>query len=163
MVLALVRVRFHIIRNARIENVGKSQSCMFSKLRIIWKQTVLVAVGDVLLTNSVGPALATQFTRKRQIGVCVCVDFTARVCGVQMAPDDSAYPLRQLRDATNFALDGLHAFSETAAAAAVSTRTRGHCSRHRSTNRPVLSVFLYLRVFPTMCLLLCPLLTCPLL
>ena len=31
-------VRFHIIRNARIENVGKSQSCMVSKLRIIWKQ-----------------------------------------------------------------------------------------------------------------------------
>ena len=25
-------VRFHIIRNARIENVGKSQSCMVSKL-----------------------------------------------------------------------------------------------------------------------------------
>ena len=38
--LTEVRVRFHIIRNARIENVGKSQSCMVSKLRIIWKQTV---------------------------------------------------------------------------------------------------------------------------
>ena len=38
---AMVRVRFHIIRNARIENVGKSQSCMVSKLRIIWKQTVV--------------------------------------------------------------------------------------------------------------------------
>ena len=36
-----VRVRFHIIRNARIENVGESQSCMVSKVRIIWKQTVL--------------------------------------------------------------------------------------------------------------------------
>ena len=36
----VVRVRFHIIRYARIENVGKSQSCMFSKLWIIWKQTV---------------------------------------------------------------------------------------------------------------------------
>ena len=34
-------VRFHIIRNARIENVGKSQSCMVSKLRIIWKQQQL--------------------------------------------------------------------------------------------------------------------------
>ena len=34
-------MRFHIIRNARIENVGKSQSCMVSKLRIVWKQTVL--------------------------------------------------------------------------------------------------------------------------
>ena len=36
----MIRVRFHIIRNARIENVGKSQSCMVSKLRMIWKQTV---------------------------------------------------------------------------------------------------------------------------
>ena len=35
-----LRVRFHIIRNARIENIGKSQSCMVSKLRIIWKQIV---------------------------------------------------------------------------------------------------------------------------
>ena len=35
-----IRVRFHIIRNARIENVGKSQSCMVSELPIIWKQTV---------------------------------------------------------------------------------------------------------------------------
>ena len=33
-------MRFHIIRNACIENVGKSESCMVSKLRIIWKQTV---------------------------------------------------------------------------------------------------------------------------
>ena len=38
---ATVRVRFHIIRNACIENVGKSQSCMVSKLRIVWKQTVV--------------------------------------------------------------------------------------------------------------------------
>ena len=36
-----VRVRFHIIRNACTENVGKSQYCMVSKLRIIWKQTVV--------------------------------------------------------------------------------------------------------------------------
>ena len=36
----LLRVRLHIIRNGRIENVGKSQSCMVSKLRIICKQTV---------------------------------------------------------------------------------------------------------------------------
>ena len=40
----VIRVRFHIIRNARIENVGKSQSCMVSKLRIIWKQTVVALV-----------------------------------------------------------------------------------------------------------------------
>ena len=36
-----VRVRFQIIGNVRIENVGKSQSCMVSKLPIMWKQTVL--------------------------------------------------------------------------------------------------------------------------
>ena len=28
------------VRNARTKNVGNSQSCMVSKLRIIWKQTV---------------------------------------------------------------------------------------------------------------------------
>ena len=31
-------VRFQTIRNARIENVGQSQSCMVFKLRIVWKQ-----------------------------------------------------------------------------------------------------------------------------
>ena len=36
----MLRVRFHIIGHARIENVGKYQSCMVSKLPIIWKQTV---------------------------------------------------------------------------------------------------------------------------
>ena len=39
-----VRVRFHIIRNACIQTVGNYQSCMVSKLRIIWKQTVETAV-----------------------------------------------------------------------------------------------------------------------
>ena len=38
--LSGLRVRFHIIRNACIETVFKYQSCMVSKLRIIWKQTV---------------------------------------------------------------------------------------------------------------------------
>ena len=33
-------MRLHIIRNERIENIGKSQSCMVSKLRMICKQTV---------------------------------------------------------------------------------------------------------------------------
>ena len=37
-----IRVRFHIFRNARIKTVCKYQSCMVSKLRIIWKQTVAV-------------------------------------------------------------------------------------------------------------------------
>ena len=37
-----VRVRFQIIGNARIENVGKYQSYMVSKLPIIWKQTVYI-------------------------------------------------------------------------------------------------------------------------
>ena len=43
-------MRFHIIRNGRIENVGKSQSCMVSKLRIIWKQTV-VDEGDTAVDS----------------------------------------------------------------------------------------------------------------
>ena len=42
------QVRFHIIRNARIENVGKSQSCMVSKLRVIWKQGEEAAAGPWL-------------------------------------------------------------------------------------------------------------------
>ena len=38
---ARIRVRFQITRNARIDYVGEYQSCMVSKLPIIWKQTVL--------------------------------------------------------------------------------------------------------------------------
>ena len=34
-----LRVRFQIIGNERIKNVGKSQLCMVSKLPIIWKRT----------------------------------------------------------------------------------------------------------------------------
>ena len=51
---AIVRVRFHIIRNARIENVGKSQSCMVSKLRIIWKQTVQQCMAVTAEDDKVG-------------------------------------------------------------------------------------------------------------
>ena len=36
--MRFTKVRLHIIRSARIENVGESQSCMFSKLRIIWNR-----------------------------------------------------------------------------------------------------------------------------
>ena len=38
-----VRVRFQIIRNARTENVGESQSCMVSKVRMTWKQALRAA------------------------------------------------------------------------------------------------------------------------
>ena len=38
----LIRVCFQIIGNLRIKNVGKYQSCMVSKLPIIWKQTVRI-------------------------------------------------------------------------------------------------------------------------
>ena len=31
-------VRFHTIGHARIENIGKSQSCMVSQSRMMWKQ-----------------------------------------------------------------------------------------------------------------------------
>ena len=41
-------MRFHIIRNARIEDVGKYQSCVVSNLRIIWKQTVAGLFGRLL-------------------------------------------------------------------------------------------------------------------
>ena len=45
-------VRFHIIRNARIENVGKYQSCMLSNLRIIWKQTVVPTAPTVAVSTA---------------------------------------------------------------------------------------------------------------
>ena len=53
-----VRVRFHIIRNALIENVGKYQSCMVSKLRIIWKQTVAAAAAVVVPSAAAAGASA---------------------------------------------------------------------------------------------------------
>ena len=37
-----IRVRFQLIGNACIKNVGKYQSCMVSQLPIIWKQTVVL-------------------------------------------------------------------------------------------------------------------------
>ena len=37
------QVRFQIIRNARTENVGESQSCMVSKVRMTWKQALRAA------------------------------------------------------------------------------------------------------------------------
>ena len=40
------RVRLKIIRNARIENVVKSQSCMVSQLRIMCKQSRAGECGD---------------------------------------------------------------------------------------------------------------------
>ena len=48
----VIRVRFHIIRNARIENVGIYQSCMVSKLRFIWKQTVFVWCASYTLASA---------------------------------------------------------------------------------------------------------------
>ena len=54
-------MRFHIIRNARIDNVGKYQSCMVSKVRIIWKQTVRSPVRGGGLSRAVdGAAIASS-------------------------------------------------------------------------------------------------------
>ena len=66
-------MRFQIIRNARIENAGKSQSCMVSKLRIIWKQTVLPAIA------AAGAPLPMRDLRKDKVsGVGVGVRLLAR-------------------------------------------------------------------------------------
>ena len=56
-----LRVRFQIIRNARIDNVGESQTCMVSKLRIIWKQTV----GSRALLRTASSAVGTAAGRAR--------------------------------------------------------------------------------------------------
>ena len=49
----IVRVRLQIIRNARISNVGKSQSCMVSKLRIILP-------GDATNRSALDPAVFAE-------------------------------------------------------------------------------------------------------
>ena len=53
----MLPVCFHIIRNVRIENVGKYQSCMVSKLQIIWKQTVPVFGLISMIIPTAAPAL----------------------------------------------------------------------------------------------------------
>ena len=72
-----LRVRFHIIRNARIENVGKSQSCMVSKLRFIWKQTVVwrrASEGLATVVDDSSPLCATTRDDRATLvfpGMCV--------------------------------------------------------------------------------------------
>ena len=51
---SLELVRFHIIRKSRIQIVGKSQSCMASKLRIIRKQTLKHSAKSLLQTSRSG-------------------------------------------------------------------------------------------------------------
>ena len=51
---SVVRVRFHIIRNARIKNVGKSESCTVSNLRMICKQTAAPVTGRSSATIASG-------------------------------------------------------------------------------------------------------------
>ena len=52
---APLRVRFHIIGNARMETVFKSQPCMVSKLPIIWKQTVFTKTAATDALHTVAP------------------------------------------------------------------------------------------------------------
>ena len=47
-----VRVRFHIIGNARIKNVYKYQSCMVTKLPIICEQTVDSPTANAALSKA---------------------------------------------------------------------------------------------------------------
>ena len=63
IVRVVVRVRLHIIRNERIENVGKSQSCMVSKLRIICKQIVR---GEEARAGELGGAATQPRTGDRE-------------------------------------------------------------------------------------------------
>jgi len=87
-------VRFHIIRNARIENVGKSQSCMVSKLRIIWKQTVVL--GELGRTSWGPPASESRPREPRTValkcGESNCRGF-AMVVKVWLSPQDACTPL----------------------------------------------------------------------
>ena len=74
-----LRVRFHIIRNARIENVGKSQSCMVSKLRLIWKQTVWVP-GLPAVAESCLPQMSALYPKL----ACVLQPGNASNCTAQL-------------------------------------------------------------------------------
>ena len=76
--LARVRVRFHIIRNARIENVGKSQSCMVSKVRIIWKQTV---------DTDEAAAISGKMTSRLSFLECQLADAAQRAAAMSAASD----------------------------------------------------------------------------
>ena len=69
-----IRVRFHIIRNARIDNVGKYQSCMVSKVWIIWKQTVAVGSSLALFgtTSTNTELLSLENDRLEVSDVCIC-------------------------------------------------------------------------------------------
>ena len=50
--LSILRVRLKIIRNELIKNVVKFQSCMFSKLRIIFKRIVLSTICSQVATKT---------------------------------------------------------------------------------------------------------------
>ena len=49
VIIIIIRVRFHIIGNARIKHVGKSQSCLVSKLPIM--QLVAQFMKDTVITS----------------------------------------------------------------------------------------------------------------
>ena len=55
-----LRVRFQIIGNTHIENVGKYQSCMVSKLPIMWKQTVDVDAASTAASAVEAPLFAAM-------------------------------------------------------------------------------------------------------
>ena len=110
----VLRVRFHIIRNACIENVGKSQSCMVSKVRMIWKQTVAGARGQqarelsqveeelVSIHSSLFPALSNAyptgfpvkgFTLKKFLAAAAWVDARTVIDGDNMVVLPLKHPL----------------------------------------------------------------------
>ena len=74
----IIRVRLHIIRNEILENVCKTQSCMVSKLRIIWKQTVRAHLQGFLCSS------ASQASRR--ICTAGALSWRQRKCQVQRPP-----------------------------------------------------------------------------
>ena len=53
----MVRVRFHIVGNARIKNVGKYQSCMACKLRIIFREAMAHTFNNRDITHAVSTVM----------------------------------------------------------------------------------------------------------
>ena len=94
-----IRVRFHIIRNARIENVGKYQSCMVSKVRIIWKQTV---------DTDEAAAISGKMTSRLSFLECQLADAAQRAAAMSAVQTESETALSELELEHASASDALH-------------------------------------------------------
>ena len=113
-------MRFHIIRNARIENVGKSQSCMVSKAPIACKQTVPSRTGDRAAaasrarygTTAAAPGLTHGGFARRHGGLWAAVlphaEVSPSICPRSHAETDFAHAQRSALPPALYSTVGFH-------------------------------------------------------